>query len=697
METVDQPRKRRRTVHHSLAVPHPLTSNVDSQPIPNRPKKNMPIRNDKKIMKDIMLRLPKQAIARTGDAPPTLHPKLPLAPVGPTSFRISDYLDQSQEDPDIAFRRDGPMIKATRKLVDEEVAEHAETSFLKMISNQEGLAILEQDSTEISDQDLMNWIAGSPPPPTTLNEPNLFRARILPDLFSNECPLEEDPRCVHPGCYTSTPLEKLYKCTDCFNSQLYCAHCLINLHEFQPFHRVKSWTLGPSAFFAPDTLKAAGQIIQVGHSGGPCPEPGSTSDLNMMDIGGIFSITVWWCDCIDGVGKSQQLLHHNIFPATDDKPSTGYTFQLLKHYNQFSVTAKISAYDYVHCLEYLTNAADQSIVKNLYANFIKVSRQRRVLQMMKQAGVMLLSDLSPGLVTVPCPACPRPGINLPEGWRDDPNAALLYALFVSGDGNFHLQHRAGRKNLAEDPSFIGIAGYWADQIMFDRYVGARDPPSARKEPSCSTNTRAGDPTQFFKGDKLDVSGVFGISCRHVIFKPNAVIDLKKGEKFREVDVAFGSVVINAIKTGIMRIVASYDVACKFKVNYVARNSQGQEVLLTKDDLEKISITWLVPKFHLGGHEKKCSDDHSFNFTKDVGRTSGELVETPWAEMNKAKWITKQAGSGSRRDILIDLINWWNWLKTIKMCKLPALLPLLITNLILNHNPNPILHHTSHTI
>ncbi|KAG8941072.1 hypothetical protein FRC03_004875 [Tulasnella sp. 419] len=96
-------------------------------------------------------------------------------------------------------------------------------------------------------------------------------------------------------------------------------------------------------------------------------------------------------------------------------------------------------------------------------------------------------------------------------------------------------------------------------------------------------------------------------------------------RFREVDVAFSSVVNDAIKCGIKRMVASYDVACKFKINYVARNTQGKKVLLTEEDLKKISITWLVPKFHLGGHEKKCADDHSFNFTKDVGRTSGELT------------------------------------------------------------------------
>ncbi|KAG8911643.1 hypothetical protein FRC02_006490, partial [Tulasnella sp. 418] len=234
------------------------------------------------------------------------------------------------------------------------------------------------------------------------------------------------------------------------------------------------------------------------------------------------------------------------------------------------------------------------------------------------------------------------------------------------DGNFHLQHRAGRRNLDEDPSFIGVAGYWADQTLFDQYACDKDPSSAKKEPSCNTNTRAGDPTQFFKNEKLDVAGVFGVSCRHVIFKPNAVIDLKKGEKFREVDVAFSSVVNDAIKCGIKRMVASYDVACKFKINYVARNTQGKKVLLTEEDLKKISITWLVPKFHLGGHEKKCADDHSFNFTKDVGRTSGELVETPWAELNKAKSVTKQAGPGSRRDIIVDFINWWNWMKVIKM-------------------------------
>lgn len=34
----------------------------------------------------------------------------------------------------------------------------------------------------------------------------------------------------------------------------------------------------------------------------------------------------------------------------------------------------------------------------------------------------------PGSLTVECPACPHPGRNLPENWREA--GALMYAIFI---------------------------------------------------------------------------------------------------------------------------------------------------------------------------------------------------------------------------------------------------------------------------
>ncbi|KIJ31226.1 hypothetical protein M422DRAFT_186291 [Sphaerobolus stellatus SS14] len=47
----------------------------------------------------------------------------------------------------------------------------------------------------------------------------------------------------------------------------------------------------------------------------------------------------------------------------------------------------------------------------------------------------------------------------------------------------------------------------------------------------------------------------------------------------------------------------------------------------------MEIVWLVPKFHLASHIDGCADKFSFNWTANVGRTCGEIVESNWASLN----------------------------------------------------------------
>ena len=63
-------------------------------------------------------------------------------------------------------------------------------------------------------------------------------------------------------------------------------------------------------------------------------------------------------------------------------------------------------------------------VKDRYNQFLPVIRIWRHLKMLKRAGhghdpAGITSTLD-GECTVECPACPHPGINLPEGWEEAP-------------------------------------------------------------------------------------------------------------------------------------------------------------------------------------------------------------------------------------------------------------------------------------
>ncbi|KAF8808503.1 hypothetical protein BYT27DRAFT_7255613 [Phlegmacium glaucopus] len=150
-------------------------------------------------------------------------------------------------------------------------------------------------------------------------------------------------------------------------------------------------------------------------------------------------------------------------------------------------------------------------------------------------------------------------------------------------------------------------------------------------------------------------------------RPLVVGDLQKGECIRD--------------TVLRRIVVSYDIACQWSCNLLNRcKIYLKNVLSTTTDL---TLTHLVPKFHLAAHVPKCQTAYSFNFTPHVGRTDGEAPERGWSAANGIASSTKEMGPGSRSDTLDDHFGDYNWRKIITMAesfvrKFDAALPAEVT-------------------
>jgi len=115
-------------------------------------------------------------------------------------------------------------------------------------------------------------------------------------------------------------------------------------------------------------------------------------------------------------------------------------------------------------------------------------------------------------------------------------------------------------------------------------------------------------------------------------------------------------------TKIKRLVVSYDIACQWHLNLFNRMEIMPESLRLSPTIE--AITYLIPKFHLPAHIKKCNLMFSFNLTRGVGRTDGEAPERGWSDINPVAQSTKEMGPGSRCDTLDDHFNDWNWKKII---------------------------------
>jgi hypothetical protein len=120
-----------------------------------------------------------------------------------------------------------------------------------------------------------------------------------------------------------------------------------------------------------------------------------------------------------------------------------------------------------------------------------------------------------------------------------------------------------------------------------------------------------------------------------------------------------------VTQGLKRIVISYDIACKYYINFFKRITDEAYPLLTNTELERlkeIELVWKVPKFHIMAHVDGCADSFSLNWTKNVGRTCGEAVESNWSSLGKLATSTREMGFGLRRDTLNDAMCQWNWRK-----------------------------------
>ena len=85
---------------------------------------------------------------------------------------------------------------------------------------------------------------------------------------------------------------------------------------------------------------------------------------------------------------------------------------------------KATAYQYFQFIHRLTSKTTTN-VPNLYNNLRKLSQAWRWMKKLKWAGYGHMKadpmNLEASKLTIFCPTCPQPKVNLPDDWKDDPN------------------------------------------------------------------------------------------------------------------------------------------------------------------------------------------------------------------------------------------------------------------------------------
>ncbi|THU86082.1 hypothetical protein K435DRAFT_684412, partial [Dendrothele bispora CBS 962.96] len=488
----------------------------------------------------------------------------------------------------------------------------------------------------------------------------LIRGEGRGDYFSELC----------PQCYrTDSEHKPLYRCTDCFSPELVCIECCRDAHVDRPLDIVKKWN---GSCFEQVFLKDLGLTVQLGHARGEeCSQPRRANvGFVVVHTNGIHPVSVYFCDCPGrNVTFRQQCMRHRWFPATQEDPQTCSTFKILDLFHKMTLQGKVNVYDFMSGIENLTNNGGIVKQKDRYKVFAWTAVQYRHLLMLKRGGRgndpdgRPLEETKPGECAIDCIACPRPEVNLPKGWKgaaDDEK--FLNNAFLAIDACFRLKRRLVSSEV-KDPGLGTGWSYFVEDRPFREYLKT---VTSQKEMSTCSGLAALDyaNTRYSRG--YGSTGVaIGVCARHELVQKTGAVDLQKGERYANMDYAYGSILQHVNPH--LHLVNSYDIVCQWHKNLPARMDAMPD--LVKVNTQERSMAFVIPKLHIHGHNLKCQLNFSLNYTRGVGRTDGEGIEHPWANIGPMATSTQEMGPGTRHDTLDDHWSHWNWSKTVGLGKL----------------------------
>ncbi|KAJ7707095.1 hypothetical protein B0H16DRAFT_1746660 [Mycena metata] len=446
-----------------------------------------------------------------------------------------------------------------------------------------------------------------------------------------------------PACRNAPPR---IRCKQCFGDELYCAACCVEMHARDPLHIIDVWN---GHWFSRTSLREI--------------RPADPTSPQGLRVAG------WdFCGCErrHSTKRRTELLRHRWYPATHEAPRTAATFRCLDFFIIQTHQAKTTMYDFYTSLERATCGSGRR-PPHRYPELLRMVRQWRHLQMLKRAGrghdPSGVNGTAPGALAVDCPACPRPGVNLPEDWENaSPEDRFLYFLFIALDACFRLKRRMVSSELCDPGLGTGWA-YFVEQEPYRAYLLTR---TNETEMSTCSSLAALDyaNTKFSRGYSTTGVGM-GVCARHEFVQPTGVGDLQKGERYSNIDWIYSAIM--RWKHERLFKVVSYDIICQWFKKLFDR------LLNMLSTVRFIVVTalmrFVIPKMHIHSHTLACQVLFSLNFLLGAGQTDGEGIERPWANLGGVATSTREMGPGARRDTLDSHLGYWNWSKLIHIAEL----------------------------
>ncbi|KAJ7715761.1 hypothetical protein B0H16DRAFT_1667046 [Mycena metata] len=473
------------------------------------------------------------------------------------------------------------------------------------------------------------------------------------------CGKEQDKQCRVCGAADSP-----FRCKNCYGDEMLCQTCILSRHSENPLHHIQVYN---GAFFEATSLKVLGLRVQLGHP--PRQQCSGRHQLHedfvILHTNGIHHVNVDACACpenrLAAGSPEEQLLRAGWFPATDDRPRTCATFELLDFFWMTTHQAKTTMYDFYNVLEKIT---DNTGVKPPY-------RYHAFLRMCREYGHLMLllggerahdasgvAGTAQGALAEECPSCPHPGVNIPDGWENTlPENKFLYILFLAIDACFRLKRRLISSEL-KDPALGSGWSYMVENTKYREYLLT---VTDQKEMSTCSGLAALDyaNTKFSRGYSATGVGM-GVCARHEFVQANGVGDLQKGERYANMDWIFASILGH--KDPRLSKIVSYDIVCQWWKNLRPRLTKLPSHI--RLFLVMALFRFVIPKMHIHSHTLACQHFFSLNLIPGSAQTDREGIERPWAHIGGVAASTREMGPGSRADTLNSHFSFWNWMKLL---------------------------------
>lgn len=185
---------------------------------------------------------------------------------------------------------------------------------------------------------------------------------------------------------------------------------------------------GFTPVFESDPAPAPGAGAGAGSVHGSVPASTPKADglnnayVHVLHTNGIHHIGMVTCSCCGQDQIPLDLFASGLLPASFIKIRTIFTAQLMDYF-RCNLELKASAYQFYQLIRCLTQPLGQSEMINLLHEFRRMSRLWRWMKKLKWAGYGHNGQdhFNPpaGSLSIFCPTCPQPKMNLPEGWKLD--------------------------------------------------------------------------------------------------------------------------------------------------------------------------------------------------------------------------------------------------------------------------------------